>query len=123
MVLLFIETAKIMEGAEFGGESMRFLFSPCSFPFFKWKYEGGSECVPLEFLFFQIWSRKERTGSRIGGGKLPFLLRELLSRRGKGKFVVVHSLSHVGLCDPMDWSTPDFPLLNYLPEFAQTHAH
>jgi len=57
MVLLFIERAKIMEGADFGGESIRFLFLPCSFPFFKWKYEGGSECVPLDFLFFQIWSR------------------------------------------------------------------
>ena len=27
------------------------------------------------------------------------------------------------LCDPMDCSTPGFPVLHYLPEFAQTHAH
>ena len=27
------------------------------------------------------------------------------------------------LCDPMDCSTPDFLVLHYLPEFAQTHAH
>ena len=27
------------------------------------------------------------------------------------------------LCDPMDCSTPGFPALNYLPEFAQTHVH
>ena len=27
------------------------------------------------------------------------------------------------LCDPMDCSTPDFPVLHYLPEFAQTHVH
>ena len=27
------------------------------------------------------------------------------------------------LCDPMDCSTPGFPLLNYLPEFAQIHVH
>ena len=26
------------------------------------------------------------------------------------------------LCDPMDCSTPGFPVLYYLPEFAQTHA-
>ena len=26
------------------------------------------------------------------------------------------------LCDPMDHSTPSFPVLYYLPEFAQTHA-
>ena len=27
------------------------------------------------------------------------------------------------LCDPMDCSTPVFPILHYLPEFAQTHVH
>ena len=27
------------------------------------------------------------------------------------------------LCNPMDCSTPDFPVLSYLPEFAQTHVH
>ena len=24
---------------------------------------------------------------------------------------------------PMDWSTPGFPILRYLPEFVQTHVH
>ena len=27
------------------------------------------------------------------------------------------------LCDPVDCSTPDFPVLHYLLELAQTHAH
>ena len=27
------------------------------------------------------------------------------------------------LCDPMDCTTPGFPVLHYLPEFAQTHVH
>ena len=27
------------------------------------------------------------------------------------------------LCDPVDCSTPSFPVLHYLPEFAQTHVH
>ena len=27
------------------------------------------------------------------------------------------------LCNPMDCSTPGFPLLDYLPEFAQIHVH
>ena len=27
------------------------------------------------------------------------------------------------LCDPMHCSTPDFPVLYRLPEFAQTHVH
>ena len=27
------------------------------------------------------------------------------------------------LCDPTDCSTPGFPVLHYLQEFAQTHVH
>ena len=27
------------------------------------------------------------------------------------------------LCNPMDCSTPGFPVLHYFPEFAQTHVH
>ena len=37
--------------------------------------------------------------------------------------VVVQSLSRVRLCNPMDCSTPGFPVLHYLPEFAQTQVH
>ena len=31
--------------------------------------------------------------------------------------------SRLTLCDPMDCSTPVFPALHYLQEFAQTHVH
>ena len=27
------------------------------------------------------------------------------------------------LCDPLDWSTPGFPVYHQLPELAQTHVH
>ena len=37
--------------------------------------------------------------------------------------IVVQSLSRVWLCNPMDCSTPGFPVLHYLPEFVQTHVH
>ena len=37
--------------------------------------------------------------------------------------VVVQSLSHVWLCDPMDCSTLGFPVLHCLPDLAQTHVH
>ena len=37
--------------------------------------------------------------------------------------VVVQSLSHVGLCDPMSCSKPGFSVHHCLPEFAQTHVH
>ena len=29
----------------------------------------------------------------------------------------------LSLCSPMDCSTPGFPVLHYLPQFAQTHVH
>ena len=31
--------------------------------------------------------------------------------------------SYLTLCDPMDCSTPGFPVLHYLLEFAQAHVH
>ena len=36
---------------------------------------------------------------------------------------VVQSLSHVWLCNPADCSMLGFPVLHYLPAFAQTHVH
>ena len=42
-----------------------------------------------------------------------------------GRHHPVQSLSHVWvtLCDPMDCSTPGFPVLCHLPALAQTHVH
>ena len=37
--------------------------------------------------------------------------------------IAVWLLSRVRLCNPMSCSRPDFPVLPYLPEFAQTHVH
>ena len=37
--------------------------------------------------------------------------------------LAVQSLSHVWLCNLINCSTPDFLVLHYLPEFAQTHVH
>ena len=31
--------------------------------------------------------------------------------------------SRLTLCDPMNCSTPGFPMFHYLPEFARTHVH
>ena len=39
------------------------------------------------------------------------------------QFSSVQSLSRVWLCDPMNRSTPGFPVHHQLPEFTQTHAH
>ena len=39
------------------------------------------------------------------------------------QFSQVQSLSHVRLCDPMDCSTPGFPVYYQIPELAQPHVH
>ena len=39
------------------------------------------------------------------------------------QFSSVQSLSCFQLCNPMDCSTPGFPVLHHLPELAQTHVH
>ena len=31
--------------------------------------------------------------------------------------------SYLTLCNPVDWSTPGFPVLHCLPEFVQVHVH
>ena len=38
-------------------------------------------------------------------------------------FSLVKSLSCLTLCDPMDCSTPGFPVHHQLPELDQTHVH
>ena len=37
--------------------------------------------------------------------------------------IVAQLLSHVWLCNPEDCSTPGFPVLHSLPDFAQIHLH
>ena len=72
-------------------------------------------------------------GERAMSGMFPFYSLNL----GSFEFlsVVVHSCiilfyyccslaqSCLTLGDPMDCSMPGFPVLHYLPEFAQTHVH
>ena len=50
-------------------------------------------------------------------------IREMLSKGLLKEWVCVQSLSCIWLCHPMDCSTPGFPLLHHLPEFAETHVH
>ena len=42
---------------------------------------------------------------------------------GTGLQISSVAQSYQTLCNPMDCSTPGFPALHYLPEFAQTHVH
>ena len=47
----------------------------------------------------------------------------ILSPCSSFNHVAVQLLTSVWLCGPMDCSMPGFPVLHYLPEFAQTHVH
>ena len=60
--------------------------------------------------------------------KKPRLLETKLTCSRSRKHIGTDSCCSVGksylmLCDPMDCSTPGFPVLHHLPEFAQTHVH
>ena len=88
------------------------------------RYSGGGNGNPLQYSFLEnpmdrralwatVWGLKSQRGlnqlsthTKIGNTSLFFLL----------------SQSCVTLCNPTYVSTPDFPVLYHLPEFAQTHV-
>ena len=75
----------------------------------------------------RIW-RKENLcslawGMWIGIDTIENIMHISQKIKNGSVIVVVQSLSHVWLCDPMNCSTPGFPVCHYLPEFAQTHSH
>ena len=109
-------------------------------------------CVKTIGFFLQFWGfpdisvGKESTYNSGDLGSIPRLGRSLRERKGYPLLYSglenaldrivhrvakswtqlsdfhFHSLSCVWLCNPMDCSTPCFPVLHYLPEFAQTHV-
>ena len=52
----------------------------------------------------------------------PFGKNEVCSLRVSGHLLSVQ-FNHVQLCDPMDCSTPGFPVHHQLLELAETHVH
>ena len=66
----------------------------------------------LKSTLYTIWSQRENMYPRIHS-------RICCGLRSS----VVQLLSHVRLCDAMDCSTPGFPVLHCLLEFAQIHVH
>ena len=47
-------------------------------------------------------------------------------KKGKQNYEALYNVTvvvHVRLCDPMNCSMPDFPVLHHVPEFTQTHVH
>ena len=54
---------------------------------------------------------------------INFLGYTLQKQKQTNNYGSVQLLSRVRLCDPVDCSTPGFPVLHQLPELAQTHVH
>ena len=61
---------------------------------------------------------KSRTRLRLNCTELNWILFNKYIQ-----YLLLFSCSCLTLCDPMDYSTPGFPVLHYLPEFAQIHVH
>ena len=84
------------------------------------------------FLFSVVICLSPQLGGGVGDDGQRFALLSAFFYASKESsqyqelariFVGVQSRSCVLLCDPMDCSTPGFPILHYLPEFAQTHVN
>ena len=52
-----------------------------------------------------------------------YIIKNYVTSRYIVVVIIIQSLSHVWPCDPMDGSTPGFPVLHHLLEFAQIHVH
>ena len=77
-------------------------------------YKAGKEKGQMENV-------KEPSAVHPTGQKGSRWIFHLAQRRWKGACCSV-SKSCPTLCDPMDCSTPGFPVLHHLPDFAQTHV-
>ena len=75
-----------------------------------WRHESGRSQDPVWLLFW--W---QNSWSLLFSNQFPVWVWF--------RIVVVQLLSLVWLCDLMDCSTLDFPVLHHLPELAQTHVH
>ena len=66
--------------------------------------------------------KKNTSESLVRWMNLEPVIQSEVSQR-KTNIVSVQSLSHVWLCDPMDCSTPGFPVHHQLLELTQIHVH
>ena len=80
---------------------------------------AGTEliCCPVEQPPPSLWATPS-----LGRGCQGLTLQGRPRGLSAACAVVVYSLSRVQLCNPVDCSTPGFPVLHYLLEFAQTHV-
>ena len=80
---------------------------------------------PVVMYGCDSWTIKKIEHRRIDAFKLwcwRRLLRVPWTSRRSNQFISVNQLCQI-LSNPVDCSTPGFPVLHYLLELAQTHAH
>ena len=74
----------------------------------------------LKSLLMKVKEESEKAGLKPNIQKTKIMASSPIS---SVPFSSVQSLSHVWLCDPMDCSTPGFPVHRQLLELTQTHVH
>ena len=100
-------------------------------PIIAWQIEGEKVEVVVEFLFLvskitgdHDCSHEIRRQRLLGREAMTNLdCAEKQRRYSADKDSSIQSLSRAQLCDPMNCSTPGFPVHHQLPELAQTHIH
>ena len=70
-------------------------------------FAWGVPWTETSMVGYILWGRRES---------------DTTERLNNSVVVAVQWLSCIWLCDPTDCSTPGFPVLHYLTEFAQTHV-
>ena len=83
----------------------------------KFTHDGAESYLRLvKYKVFTISTRLKKRGLFTIGGIIGCHLAGFY-------FSSVQSLSHLTLCNPMDCSTPGFPVYHQLLELTQTHVH
>ena len=99
--------------------------------FTKWQREAwvlGTAHVRAQGLLTLMWPICAYVLIRSGKLWIWEVIRIMSYRTSTFMGRVCHSCfsvtkSYPTLCNPMNWSTPGFPVLHYLLWFAQTHVH
>ena len=93
--------------------------------------ESGSKEIGSQNIsshFYTLWSIEKNYSSwsmifGFVGSEVLVVKKRLFPPWDASVWVCSATQSCLILCVPMDCSTPGFPILHYLPEFAQTHFH
>ena len=88
----------------------------------QWDYKWGTHSILMSLnKNFKILNRREFWGKCSSNGNIYFGSWKLLHKNRATRSSVAQSC--LTLCDPMDCSTPAFPVQHQLLELTQTHVY